>query len=90
MTTDKQQVPPNNNIYGKPINQVTEFVYLGYKLSSSNDDEVALKYRISLGWAAVGKHRAPLTSKRDIHIKTKVYKIYILPVVLHGLCNGPK
>ncbi len=86
MTTDITQPNLNINIYGKPIKQVKEFIYLGHKLSSCNNHEVALKHRIGLGWAAFAKHETMLKSKRvPIYIKTKIYKTYILPVVLYGL-----
>ena len=86
MTTAKDQPRLNMTINGKPIKQVTEFVYLGFKLSSKNDPEVAVRHRIGLGWAAFGKQEHILKSTRvPYHIKTKVYLCYILPVVLFGL-----
>ena len=86
MTTAKDQPRLNMTIHGKPIKQVTEFVYLGFKLSSKNDPEVAVRHRIGLGWAAFGKQEHILKSPRvPYHIKTKVYLCYILPVVLFGL-----
>ena len=48
MTTDTTQPILNIQINGTKIKQVTEFVYLGHKLSCKNDQEVAVKYRISL------------------------------------------
>ena len=85
MTTD-----PNTdlvlNINGKRIKQVSEFVYLGHKLSSTNDGTPAVKHRIGLGWAAFEKNKTLLTSKRTpYHIKANVYEKYVLSVVLHGL-----
>ena len=86
MTTAKYQPRLNIEIYGKPIKQVSEFIYLGYKLSCTNNPDVAVKHRIGLGWAAFGKHEKVLKSSRvPYHIKTKVYLSYILPVVLYGL-----
>ena len=97
MTTDKTQPKLNIYIYRKSINQVTEFVYLCYKLSSSsNNQEVAMKHRIGLGWAAFGKHETTRKSKMvPIHIKTRIYETYILPVLYaliasHGTRNSPK
>ena len=52
MSTDKQQHPLNMTIYNKPIRQVTQFIYLGHKLTSSGDQEATLKHRLGLGWAA--------------------------------------
>ena len=86
MSTDKEQTPLNLTIYDKAIKQVTEFIYLGHKLTSSSNHLVALKHRIGLGWAAFQKNSCVLKSKRvPISVKVKVYNIYVLPVVLYGL-----
>ena len=86
MSTEKTQNPLNITIYGKPIKQVTEFIYLGHKLTASNNHQAALKHRIGLGWAAFQKNSTVLKSKRvPIPIKVRVYQIYVLSVVLHGL-----
>ena len=86
ISTDKLQHPLNLTIYGKPIKQVTEFVYLGYKLTSSGNHEATLKHGLGLGWAAFQNSSTILKSKRvPIPVKVKVYLIYILPVVLYGL-----
>ena len=86
MTTDKNSPPLNITIYGKPIKHVSEFVYLGHKLSCTNDGTAAVKHRIGLGWAAFEKNKNILVSKRiPLHIKTKIYNTYVLPVVLYGL-----
>ena len=74
------------NINGKPIKQVSEFVYLGHKLSNSNDGTIAVNHRLGLGWAAFAKNKTILCSKRvPIYVKAKVYQAYVLPVVLYGL-----
>ena len=68
------------------VKQVSELVYLGYKLSASNDGTVAIKHRIGLGWAAFEKNKHILTSNRvPYHVKSKVYLTYVLFVVLYGL-----
>ena len=86
MSTNKEQLPLNITIYNKPIKQVTEFIYLGHKLTSSNNHEATLKHRIGLGWAAFQKNSTVLKSKRvPISVKVKTYLIYVLPVVLYGL-----
>ena len=86
MTTDKNSPPLNITIYGKPIKQVSEFVYLGHKLSSTNDGTAAVKHRIGLGWAAFEKNKTLLTSRRvPQRIKSKIYTIYVLTVILYGL-----
>ena len=61
MTTDKTQPQLDIKIYGKSIKQVTELVYLGHKLSSTNNQETAVKHRIGLGCAAFHSiHLLPL------------------------------
>ena len=60
VTTDKFQNPMNIKICGKTLKQVTEFIYLGHKLSSSGNQEVDLKHRIGLGWAVFEKHKTIL------------------------------
>ena len=86
MTTDKNSPSLNITIYGKPIKQASKFIYLGQKLSSTNDGTAAVKYRIGLGWAAFEKNKNLLVSKRiPYHIKMKIYNTYVLPLVLYGL-----
>ena len=86
MSTDKLQQPLNITIYNKPIKQVTDFVYLGHKLTSSSNHETTLKHRIGLGWAAFQRHSNILKSKRvPLSVKARVYLIYVRSVVLHGL-----
>ena len=73
-------------IYGKALKQVTEFIYLGHKLTSSSNHEATLRHRIGLGWAAFQNNSTILKSKRiPIPLKVKIYLIYVLPVVLYGL-----
>ena len=62
MTTDKTQPQLDIKIYGKSIKQVTEFVCLGHKVSSTNNQEIKVKHRI--GWADFGKHEQILKSNR--------------------------
>ena len=86
MTTDKSNQPLHLSIYDKPIKQVTEFVYLGHKLSATNDGSTAVKHRIALGWAAFSRNKQLLTSRRvPMHVKARIYNTYILPVVTYGL-----
>ena len=86
MTTDKTKPTLNLTIDNKLIEQVDTFIYLGHKLSSTNNGPVAVQHRIELGWASFSKHKLLLTSSRvPYHIKKKIYNTYILPVVLYGL-----
>ena len=84
MTTDINQLNIDIRLNNKKIDQVHEFVYLGHKLSCRSDQEVSVKHRIGLGWAAFGKHQSLIKSTRvPIHTKVKIYNTYILPVVLY-------
>ncbi len=84
ITKEPQQL--QLKIYGKEIEEVSDFVYLGHKLSRINDGSVAVQHRISLGWAAFQNNKILLTSNRiPPKVKGKIYKTYILPVVLYGL-----
>ena len=86
MSTEKAQSPLHISINGHEIKQVTEFVYLGHKLSALNDQTIAVKHRVGLAWATFGKHASILKSNRiPLHIKTKIYNIYILPILLYGM-----
>ena len=86
MTTDKDQPNLAITIYGKPIQQVTDFVYLGHKLSSKNNQELAIDHRIALAWAAFSKKEHILKSERiPINVKSRIYNTYIIPVLLYGL-----
>ena len=86
MTTDKLNSTLHLTIYGKAIEEVSEFTYLGHKLSSKNDSMIPLQYRIGLGWAAFHKNKTILTSKRVSNgLKSKILNTYIMPVVLYGL-----
>ena len=45
-----------------------------------------MKHRLGLGWAAFERNSTILKSKRvPISVKTRVYLIYVLPVVMYGL-----
>ena len=64
MSPDKSQTPLSINIYGKPIKQVKELVYLRHKLSSIGNQVTAVKHRMGLEWAAFGNQATILKSKR--------------------------
>ena len=86
MTTDKIITNLHLTIDNNEISQVTEFIYLGHKLSSKNDGLVAVQHRIGLGWAAFNKNKAVLTSKRvSYHLKSKIFNTYVIPAVPYGL-----
>jgi hypothetical protein len=86
MTTDKTQPNLGITIYGKPIKQVIDFVYLGHKLSALNNQAAAVDHRIALAWAAFSKKEHILKSNRvTTKVKSKIYNTYIVPVLLYGL-----
>lgn len=81
-TDDKQS---NISIESHKIETVNNFTYLGHEISNSNDHETANNKRIGLAWSAFHKLDKIFSSKRvSIHIKAKVYKVYIQPIVLYG------
>lgn len=66
MTTNKVKSTLHLTIYSeKPIQQVSEYIYLGHKLSSKNDSMAGLQYRIGLGCAALSKIKSALTSNES-------------------------
>ena len=84
MTTDINQLNIDIRLNNKKIDLVHEFVYLGHKLSCRRDQDVPVKHRIGLGWAAFSKHQSLIKSTRVlIHTKFKIYNTYILPVLLY-------
>lgn len=81
-----EKVQFNNKKNWAKIDQFINFVYLGHKLYCKNYQEVVLKHRISLGWAAFRKYKGILKSTRlALHIKMKIYLIRIFLVVLYIL-----
>ena len=52
------------------IEEKSDFEYLGFKISSSGNQESAVNHRIAKGWVAYGKYRGLLTS-RNVNIDTK-------------------
>ena len=85
MTTNKMMKDMKITINGKKVETVTKFLYLGHKITYDNDGKIALDHRIGLGWAAFQKNEKILASKViPLTIKVKIYKTYILPVILYG------
>lgn len=62
MAINKDNTLFNITVYGKPIQQVTEFDYIGHKLSSLNAGLVPLKHKIGLNLATFAKDKSLLTS----------------------------
>ena len=68
------------------IEEKSDFEYLGFKISSSGNQESAVNHRIAKGWVAYGKYRGLLTS-RNVNIDTKaaIYNTYVTSSVLYGM-----
>jgi hypothetical protein len=73
-------------IRGQKLESVSNFVYLGSKLSRGNDLGPEVARRIGLAAAAFGLLRKPLWKKSEIDKETKfqVYKAVVLPTLLYG------
>ena len=73
-------------IRGQKLESVSNFVYLGRKLSRGNDLGPEVARRIGLAAAAFGLLRKPLWKKSEIDKETKfqVYKAVVLPTLLYG------
>ena len=91
-TKTKSMTIKNGNTVGTftikndTLKQVDEFPYLGYTISSENNHEKAVSRRIGLAWVAFEKKEKIFQDKNiPIKLKTKVYKVYMEPVVLYGL-----
>ena len=68
------------------IGGMSDFEYLGFKISSSGNQEGAVNHRIARGWAAYGRYRSLLTSKNvNIDTKAKIYNTYVTSSVLYGM-----
>lgn len=79
------ETTPEIKIKGNIIAHVDNFNYLGHTINNKNDHNPAIDNRIAKGWAAVNKNEILLKSNRiPINIKTKIYKTFIMPIVLYG------
>ena len=54
------------------IEEVKEYTYLGQSIAFNKDLDREIKRRISLGWAAYGKHKNILESELPICLKKKI------------------
>ena len=64
---------------------VTDFIFLGYKITADGDCSHEIKRRLFLGRKAMTKPESILKS-RDITLPTKVLliKVMVFPVVMYG------
>ena len=79
---DKCEISLNGNI----LEEVSNFVYLGSKISKQIAASDEVTSRIGKAAAAFGKLRRPLWSRKEISVKTKlrVYKTVVVPTLLYG------
>lgn len=50
MASDKNNHPFHISIYDKPIEQVSEFIYLNHEFSCKNDETAAVQHRVNGLW----------------------------------------
>ena len=72
-------------INGETMEIVTDFIFLGYKITVDGDCSHEIKRRLLLGRKAMTNLDSILKS-RDIILPTKVHlvKAMVFPVVMHG------
>ena len=72
-------------IDGETMETVTDFVFLGYKITAGGDCSHEIKRRLLLGRQVMTKLNSTLKS-RDITLSTNVHlvKAMVFPVVLYG------
>jgi hypothetical protein len=67
------------------IKRVEEFKYLGATLTDQNSIQEEIKSRLKLGNACYNSVQNLLSSRLlSKHLKIKIYRTIILPVVLYG------
>ena len=64
---------------------VTDFIYLGFKITADNDCRHKIKKRLLLGRKAM-THLDSILISRDVTLPTKVHlvKAVVFPVVMYG------
>ena len=75
-------------IEGEKVEAVTDFIFLGSKITPDNDCSHAIKRCLLLGRKAMSNLDCVLKSK-DFTLPTKIYivKAVVFPVVIHGCEN---
>ena len=70
-------------IDGETMETVTEFIFLGSKITADSDYSHEIKGRLFLGRKAVTNFNS-ISKSRDITLPTKVHLIRVFPVVMYG------
>ena len=72
-------------IDGEPVETVTDFIFLGSKITANGDCSLEIKRRLLLGRKAI-PNLDSILKNRDITLPTKVclIKAMIFPVVMYG------
>ena len=75
----------NNGSHGETMEAVTDFIFLGSKVTADGDCSHEIKRRLLLGRKAMTNLNSILKS-RDITLSAKVHlvKAMVFPVVLYG------
>ena len=75
-------------IYGEKVEAVTDFIFLGSKITADGDCSHAIKRHLLLGRKAITNLHSVLKI-RDITLPTKVHlvKAMVFPIVIHGCEN---
>ena len=78
-------VPSLHGKYGGKVKTVTDFIFLGSKITVDDDCSHKIKRRLLLGRKAMTNLNSVLKS-RDITLPTKVHlvKAMIFPVIMYG------
>ena len=66
------------------VQEVEEYNYLGQTITFNKDMGKEIKRRISLAWAAYGKHKNILESELPICLKKKIVEQIIIPIMTYG------
>ena len=75
-------------IDGKTMETVTDFIFLGYKITANGDCSHEIKRRLLFGRKAM-KNLDSILKTRDITLLTKIHigKAMVFPVVMYGCKN---
>ena len=75
---------------GKKMETITDFIFLGSKITVDSDYSHEIKRRLLLGRKAISNPESILKS-RDITLLTEVrlVKAMVLPVVMYDVIAGP-